>query len=84
MPPTRSEQMQWYVVEFRSGSYFTGPDASNGGDLEMAMRFDSVDGATKYIDHYAVWIWVNGGMVCSYEQRRKLHDEAIKLSGDLA
>lgn len=59
-----------YVIEFRNGSYFVSPKAEHGGSLEQAMRFDSEDEARNYADYNVPWVWINGGMVCPYEERK--------------
>ncbi len=67
--------MASYVIEFRSGSYFVSPKAERGGTLEQAMKFSSDEEAHEYADYNVPWVWVNGGMVCSYEGQKAKHEE---------
>lgn len=67
--------MSKFVIEFRNGSYFRSPKADRGGTLEQAMRFDSEEEANSYADYNVPWVWLNGGMVCSYDEQKAKHDD---------
>lgn len=63
----------WYVVEFRSGSFFKGAKPDRGGTLAQAMRFQQARHATAYIDRKAEWAWMNVAMVCTIASRKRKH-----------
>lgn len=52
-----------YVIEFRSGKFFTNPAADIGGPLSQAMRFSSEGDAEAYIEREIPWAWANGACI---------------------
>jgi hypothetical protein len=52
----------WYVIEFRSGSFFRSLEDDHGVSREEARRFESHAEATDFANRHP-WIWFNGGMI---------------------
>ncbi len=50
-----------YVIEFRSGSFFTDLESEHGCSLADAKRFDTKREANLFMKQHE-WILFNGGM----------------------
>lgn len=59
------------MIEFRSGSFFRGLEAENGGTLDQARRFNSYHDAAAFMDLHQ-WICMNGGMVVHQRNIRSM------------
>lgn len=58
------------ALEFRNGSYFTGPDDEHGGPLDRAVLFETKKMAKSYFGGVHSWVWFHGGMLVGVELTR--------------